>query len=129
MACNCEGHTHNISMGCCTPVLGPVELYYTKHQVDHLIEGIEASGMTSGAVQSMIDESISGKQDSLSAGTNIQISNNVISATDTIYSAGDGISITNNTISTVTKFECLSEAQWALISGGTLDNNTIYLIH
>ena len=69
-------------------------------------------GITSGEVQTMIDESISGKadtsavtesinaavsgkQDTLSAGTGIEISGNVISATGggATYSAGTGIEI------------------------------------
>ena len=87
------------------------------------------SGITSGEVQTMIDNATSGLQQTLSAGTNIQINNNVISATDTTYTAGDNISISNqNVISTVTKFWCGTEAQWSLISGNT-DANTIYLIH
>lgn len=43
MACGCE-KTYNIGMGCCVPVLGPVENYYTKYQVDRLIEGVIESG-------------------------------------------------------------------------------------
>lgn len=31
-------------MGCCQPVLGPIENYYTKHQVDELIESATTSG-------------------------------------------------------------------------------------
>lgn len=46
---------------CCTTELADDQNYYTKKQVDELI--VEASGMTSGIVQSMIDESISGKAD------------------------------------------------------------------
>lgn len=65
-----------------------------------------------------------------SAGTNVQINNGVISATDTTYSAGDGISISNsNVISTVTKLWCGTEQEWGQISGGTLDANTIYMVH
>lgn len=151
MACGCEPKKYSISMGCCQPVLGPVENYYTKYQIDDMLEEIESaitsgccitpeevdekiesakteieteipslsgyateqwvedkhyltehqplktingqvisgsgnieieceSGITSGEVQTMIDNSISGKQDTLSAGTNIIISGNVISA-------------------------------------------------
>lgn len=43
---------------------------------------------------------LNAKQNTLTAGTNITIQNNVISATDTTYTAGDGIGITNNEIST-----------------------------
>lgn len=42
--CNCNGKTYNINMGCCTPVLGPIENYYTKGQIDDIIEGLEISG-------------------------------------------------------------------------------------
>lgn len=87
-----------------------------------------------GVVQPMqqdivnLETAVSGKQETLSAGTNISISNNVISATDTTYSAGDGIQISGNTISTTTKFQCLTEQEWASVSGNP-STNTIYLIH
>ena len=241
----CNGNIYNIGMGCCQPVLAPIENYYTKYEVDKLLEEIE-SGITSGCcitpeevddkissaitdveseipsldgyateewvldkhyitgvdlsdyvtdsemsaytyskneidekiasggtfdptqyykksetsskteiedalnskldasaytptdlseywtsaqTQNAINQTVSGKQDTLSAGTNITINNNVISAVDTTYEAGDGISISGRTISTVTKFQCLTEQEWGQISGGTLDNNTIYMIH
>lgn len=40
MGCNCEGKTINIGMGCCELVLAPIENYYTKHQVDKLLEAL-----------------------------------------------------------------------------------------
>ena len=43
MGCNCEGKTINIGMGCCVPVLAPIENYYTKSQVDKLIEDIDVA--------------------------------------------------------------------------------------
>ena len=58
---------------------------------------------TSAQTESAITAAVSGKQDTLSAGTGIQIdSANTISCTVTpsTYSAGRGISISNNTIST-----------------------------
>lgn len=45
--CNCEPKTYNIGMGCCQPVLAPIENYYTKYQIDKMLEDIE-SGITSG---------------------------------------------------------------------------------
>ena len=46
------------------------------------------------------------KQDALTAWANIQISNNVISATDTVYYEWDWIDISNaNVISNTAKFE------------------------
>ena len=59
-----------------------------------------------------------GKQDQLTAGTNIDITNNVISATDTTYTAGTGIDITNGVISNT-----LTSAVWGNIEG-TLSNQT-----
>ena len=47
MGCNCEPKKYSISMGCCQPVLGPVENYYTKYQIDDMLEEIE-SAITSG---------------------------------------------------------------------------------
>ena len=46
-------------------------------------------------VQGAIAAAIAGKQDTLTAGDNITITNNVISATDTTYTAGSGIIISN----------------------------------
>lgn len=55
-----------------------------------------------------VQSAIAGKQDKLTAGTNIQINSDVISATDTTYSAGSGLdldgttfSVDTNTIATV----------------------------
>ena len=47
-------------------------------------------------------QDISGKQDKLTAGSNIQIANNTISATDTKYTAGTGISISGNNVISAT---------------------------
>lgn len=51
MGCNCEGKTINIGMGCCVPVLGPVENYYTKQQVDKLISAVTVSGVSEAWVK------------------------------------------------------------------------------
>ena len=47
MACNCENKKYSISMGCCQPVLGPIENYYTKYQIDKMFDEVE-SAITSG---------------------------------------------------------------------------------
>ena len=59
--CNC-GNVYNVGMGCCEPVLGPIENYYTKYQVDKLIEGAVISGccITPEEVDEKIEEAISG---------------------------------------------------------------------
>lgn len=74
--------------------------YYTKTQVDALLSAITASieeldEVTANAINDLADH----KQDALTAGANITISGNVISATDTTYQAGSGITISGNTIS------------------------------
>jgi hypothetical protein len=65
-----------------------------------------------------LEDALSGKQDILTAGDNIQIENGVISATDTTYTAGNGISIENNVISNTQ-----TSAEWGNISG-TLSDQT-----
>lgn len=54
MSCNCEGKTINIGMGCCQPVLGPVENYYTKLETERYVSGYTYS-------KEEIDEKTSGK--------------------------------------------------------------------
>lgn len=50
---------------------------------------------TGNEVDAAIADAVAGKQDTLTAGANITISNNVISATDTKYTAGNGINISD----------------------------------
>ena len=92
MACGCE-NTREIFPDCdmnrwetqCSSYIVDADNYYTKPQIDEMLEEIE-SAITSGCcitpeeVDEKIDEAVSGKQDTLSAGTNIIISGNVISA-------------------------------------------------
>lgn len=54
---------------------------------------------TGTEVESAISAAIAGKQDTLTAGNNITISNNTISATDTTYTAGTGLDLTDTTFS------------------------------
>ena len=67
MGCNCN-KTHNISMGCCVPVLGPIENYYTKYQTDLRIEE-EISGLTGSTgcciTPEEVDEKISAATDGM----------------------------------------------------------------
>jgi hypothetical protein len=74
-----------------------------------LTQDVTTAGAITGATMNYIDggvvtniqTEINSKQDNLTAGTNIIISGNVISATDTntTYTGGDGISISGTTIS------------------------------
>lgn len=54
---------------------------------------------TAIATQTDLTAGLATKQGTLTAGANVQINNNTISATDTTYTAGTGISINNNVIS------------------------------
>ena len=44
MGFNCEPKKYSVSMGCCQPVLAPIENYYTKYEIDEIVEGLEISG-------------------------------------------------------------------------------------
>lgn len=58
---------------------------------------------TGTEVESAINTAIAGKQDTLTAGNNITISNNTISATDTTYSAGTGLTLNGTQFSVNTE--------------------------
>ena len=58
MGCNCNDRTYSISMGCCEPVLAPIENYYTKYQVDKMIEGASGCCITPEEVESAITSAI-----------------------------------------------------------------------
>ena len=63
MGCGCkEGKIYQIGMGCCRPVLGPIENYYTKGQIDEMIENIEVSAccITADEVDEKIEAATSG---------------------------------------------------------------------
>ena len=79
---------------------------------DSITVGIGKLQAQSTETKSILED----KQDVLIAGENIQINNNVISATDTIYTAGTGISIDNGVISNTQ-----TSAEWGNIQG-TLSN-------
>ena len=61
-------------------------------------DGQLANGFSNGVddLTEAVNDLQSTKQDALTAGTNVNITNNVISATDTTYTAGTGITIDSN---------------------------------
>lgn len=65
-------------------------------------------------------EDLADKQDVLTAGDNITIDNNIISATDTTYTAGTGISIENGVISNTQ-----TSAEWGNIQGDIQDQTDL----
>lgn len=84
---------------------GDLSNYYTKSETSgatQISTALNAKADTATTyTKTEVDTALSGKQDTLSAGTNITIVDNVISATGggASYSAGTGIDITNNVIS------------------------------
>ena len=64
------------------PSIMPADDFYTKPQIDEMLEDIVESGccITPEEVDEKIEQAVSGKQDTLVAGDNITISGNVISA-------------------------------------------------
>jgi hypothetical protein len=70
--------------------------------------------------QTDLQNALNDKQDVLTAGDNIQIEDNVISATDTTYTAGEGISIEDNVISNTQ-----TSAEWGNIEGDIADQTDL----
>lgn len=103
-----------------------IDFQYTINNPDNIncIFELNASGTVWGNIvgnivnQTDLQEALNSKQDVLTAGDNIQITNGVISATDTTYTAGTGISIENGVISNTQ-----ISAIWGNIQG-TLANQT-----
>lgn len=81
---------------------------------------------TDGAMtQKATTDALGGKQDTLTAGSNISISGGVISATDTTYTAGTNISIdANNSISASIPIDTALDA----LSGNPVANSTLTAI-
>lgn len=69
---------------------------------------VQQADLAPYATTSAMNAALADKQDTLTAGTNVSISNNVISATDTTYTAGTGIEISNNEISVETPVDIVA---------------------
>lgn len=93
---------------------------FTSDQWAAINSGITTSDVSAIAANT---SAISNKQDILSAGSNITISGNTISATDTTYEAGSGISITNGTISATSSAYSLPTASTSVLGGVMVGNN------
>ena len=81
--------------------LADADNYYTKPQIDEIVDGIVISGggITSGQVQTMIDKSVSGKVDTSTFNYYSAITNTTINGKQDKLVAGRGISISGNVIS------------------------------
>lgn len=96
----------------------------------------DTNDLTNGAgfqTASDVQTAIAGKQDTLTAGSNIQISGSTISATNTTYTAGNGLNLNGTTFSADTTVLAtqtdLSSKQDTLVSGTSIKtiNNTSLL--
>ena len=58
MACNCEGNTYHIGMGCCSPVVANPNSYYTKSEIDEKLSGITTDGISEDEASELIDEAL-----------------------------------------------------------------------
>ena len=98
---------------------------------------------TSAQTQSAITQAVSGKQDTLIAGDNITISGNVISASggtiDSSLNSGSTNAVANSAITVALnalndkfdgmKLKRISQSDYdALVSAGTVDASTLYII-
>ena len=78
-------------------LIGEEGPYYTKSATDQLLAAKADKATTYTKTET--DNLLSGKQGTLTAGSNISISGDTISATDTTYSAGNGLDLTGTTFS------------------------------
>ena len=90
---------------------GDLTQYWTSAQTQSAITQATSGKLDTSTFETYsgsVETALSGKQDTLSAGTNITIVDNVISATGgggSSYTAGDGINITNDVISVTGKVD------------------------
>lgn len=100
---NQSGGTKKVSAGFINDIVSDVQVDGTS-VVDGGVAEIDLSGkqdtLTAGSnIQIAQDGTISATDTTYTAGTNVQINNNVISATDTTYTAGTNVQIDNGVIS------------------------------
>lgn len=131
--CNCEPKNISIGMGCCEPVLAPIQNYYTKWEVDRKIESAVTSGccITPEEVDEKIEEAISGI--TVSGVTEEQMNEAISAATDGLASEGYvNAQISSQTADFVTGEELSSYTydkatiDSKIVSGGTFDPTQYY---
>lgn len=118
MACNCEGKNYNISLGCCTPVLGPVENYYTKYQIDKMIESATTSGccITPEEVDEKIEE----------AKTEIEAEIPTVPTSNTAFTNDAGYLTEHQHLKTINGNSLVGEGDIEIGTGGTIDLSNYY---
>lgn len=152
MSCNCEGKTINIGMGCCEPVLAPIENYYTKYQIDKMMSGVtsgccitpeevdekiesakteiesEIPSLSGYATEQWVEDQhyISGVDLSdYALKSEIPTSNSGLTNDAQYITSGDTVF---NNYMLKNQIWCGDYTEWAQISGST-QNDVLYLIH
>lgn len=139
MACNCEGKNYNISMGCCEPVLAPIQNYYTKYQIDKMIESATTSGccITPEEVDEKIEEAISGITQSgvteeemneaiASAKTEIEAEIPTVPTSNTAFTNDAGYLTEHQHLKTINGNSLVGEGDIEIGTGGTIDLSNYY---
>lgn len=131
MGCDCK-KTYSIGMGCCQPVLAPADNFYTKYQTDMRIEeaisGITVSGITEEQAEEMIEEATSGKANSSDVYTKPEV-NDLLADKQDKLTAGTGIDITNNVISVTggsQPVDAYTKAETDALLDGKADADDVY---
>lgn len=125
MACNCnEPKKYEISLGCCVPVIADARQYYTKYQVDKLIESATTSGccITSEEVDERIASAkteIEAEIPSLSAYSTTEEMNTVINQSVSGKANASDVQALSGEVQTISgDLQTLSaEVQTIIISG------------
>ena len=96
-------------------MLANSDYYYTRDEVDRLIASIEP-GISKEEAEELIFQATSGKQDTLSAGEGIDITNNVISVIGGSITSGEVQVMIDESISGKAETSAVTEVDNALIS-------------
>ena len=115
---NC-GNRYDISFGCCELVLGPVENYYTKSQVDKLIDDIDVSGITEEEVDEKIASATSGYV------TENDLTGYTYDKTETNALLDDKLDVSAYTPTDLSNYDTKSEVDDKISSAATEVNNAL----
>lgn len=139
MGCNCNDKTYSISMGCCEPVLAPIQNYYTKYQIDKMIESATTSGccITPEEVDEKIEEAISGITQSgvteeqmneaiASAKTEIEAEIPTVPTSNTAFTNDAGYLTEHQHLKTINGNSLVGEGDIEISTGGTIDLSNYY---
>lgn len=126
-------------MGCCEPVLAPIQNYYTKYQIDKMIESATTSGccITPEEVDEKIEEAISGITQSgvteeemneaiASAKTEIEAEIPTVPTSNTAFTNDAGYLTEHQHLKTINGNSLVGEGDIEIGTGGTIDLSNYY---